>query len=71
MKHGDIKEERLRLKLDFIRDINNKLGLLSQQQHGERFEKICVDTLDQICKFHNISRDEIKSDFSSDKRYKV
>ena len=46
MRHGDIKEDKFRLRLDFIRDINNKLGLLPPQQHAERFEKICMDTLD-------------------------
>lgn len=71
IKHGDIQDEKFRIKLDFMRDINNKLGLLSSQQHSERFEKISVDTLDQICKFHNINRDEIKNDFAQDKRYKV
>jgi len=29
IKHGEIQDENLRLKLDFIRDINNKLGLLT------------------------------------------
>ena len=46
IKHGEIQNEKFRLRLDFIRDINNKLGLLDEQQQSERFEKICVDTLD-------------------------
>jgi septum formation topological specificity factor MinE len=70
IKHGEINDQ-FTLKLDFIRDLNNKLGLLTQEQHSERFESISTDTLDQICKFHNISREEIKNDFEMDKRYKV
>ena len=53
IKHGEI-QDKFTLKLDFIRDLNNGLGLLSEEQHSERYEKICQDTLDQICKFHNI-----------------
>ena len=69
-KHGEM-QEKFAIKLDFIRDINNRLSLLSEQQEGEHFEKISMDTLDQICKFHNIKREEIKNNFESDKRYKV
>jgi hypothetical protein len=71
IKHGEITDEKFRLKLDFLRDLNNKLALLSEKQHGERYEKICMDTLDQICKFHNIKREEIKNSYADDKRYKV
>jgi hypothetical protein len=70
IKHGELTKN-FSIKLDFIRDLNNKLGLISEKLQGERFEKISNDTLDQICKFHNLSRSEIKNDFNLDKRYKV
>jgi len=28
MRHGEIDDQRLRINLDFIRDLNNKLELL-------------------------------------------
>lgn len=31
IKHGDIQDEKFKIKLDFIRDLNNGLGLLSEQ----------------------------------------
>ena len=39
IKHGEI-QDKFRLKLDFIRDLNNKLGLLTEEQYAERYEKI-------------------------------
>ena len=71
LKHGEIKDTKFTIKLDFLRDLTNNLGLLTKKQHSERYEKIAMDTLDQICKFHNIERDEIKNNFAEDKRYKV
>ena len=70
LKHGEI-EDKFTISLDFLRDMNNTLGLLSEEQHGNRLENIYTDTLDQICKFHNIQRKEIENNFAEDKRYKV
>lgn len=74
LKHGEITDRNLKFSLDFLRDFNNTLGLLTEQQHSERFERISQDTLDQICMIHNIQRDEIRKEWESyreEKRYKV
>ena len=70
IKHGEI-EDKFKISLDFLRDMNNSLNLLTLKQHGDRLENIQNDTLDQICKFHNIDRKEIENDFANDKRYKM
>ena len=58
MRHGDIKVN-LSIDLKHIRDFNNVLGLLSPQEHEEVLFAINEDTLGKICKFHNISKDDV------------
>ena len=74
LRHGEITDQKLTVTLDFLRDLSNSLSLLSEEQHSERYERIMQDTLDQICKFHNITREEIKKDsesYKEDKRFKI
>jgi hypothetical protein len=71
IRHGEITDTNFKVQINFLRDLNNVMGLLSEKQHAERFEKISQDTLDQICELHNIRRESINAEFAKDKRYKV
>lgn len=58
MKHGDIRVN-LSIDLKHIRDLNNVLGLLTDSEHEEVLYSINEDTLGRICKFHNISKEDV------------
>lgn len=57
MRHGDIKAE-VAIDLKYIRDINNVLKFYTNEEHEEILFNINEDTLNKVCKFHNISTRE-------------
>ncbi len=60
MRHGDIDAE-VAIDLKFIRDINNVLKFYSNEEHEELLFNINQDTLNKVCKFHNIRQKEAAS----------
>jgi len=66
MRHGEVKAN-VSIDIKALRDMNNVLKLLSNQEHEELLYAINEDTLGQICKFHNISKKEALNKLQSDK----
>jgi hypothetical protein len=64
MRHGDVKAN-ISIDIKFLRDMNNKLGMLTDKEHEDALFAINEDTLGQICKFHNISRKDVLNKLQS------
>lgn len=55
MRHADIKEN-FSIEIKHLRDLNNVLGFLTKEEHEEVLFSLNEDTIDQVCKYHNISK---------------
>lgn len=66
MRHGEVKAN-ISIDIKALRDLNNILGLLDENEHEEMLYAINEDTLGQICKFHNISKKDVMSKLASDR----